>query len=111
MSDRTKKLCPSHEGGNNLLVGTIHPKDAAPLHSVAADVQRKRSGIGPILWNLLESRPLLVAEPKQVRPRPLAPDSVDPLNLNVANCALTPLENEKCRAPSPGLGNFFVPTA
>jgi hypothetical protein len=49
-----------------LLVGT-KPKDAAPLHFVAADVHRKRSGIGPFLWNLLESRPLLIAKPNQGR--------------------------------------------
>jgi hypothetical protein len=75
-----QETLPIARGRQQLLVGTIQPKDAAPLHFVAADLQRKRSGIGPILWNLLES-PLLVAEPKQVRPPPLAPI--------FGNCALT----------------------
>ena len=42
LTDRTKKLCPSHGGRQQLLVGVVQPADQAPLHSVAVDLRRGR---------------------------------------------------------------------
>ncbi len=70
LADRTKKLCPSHVGRQQFLVGRLQPEDQAALHSVGDVVQRGVARSEPLQQGRrLEGRDLPAHRAQRVRNR------------------------------------------